>query len=215
MTTTGRTFQCPSTGPNANLWVVATIPVGYQSTDGWFFVPASNCGSTLTPTAYTSGYPVFHPVATGESVLEIGTTSTGGAVELTCAVSVPSRLTAGKGVALTAVSLLYGEQTTALSSIATATFKSITFPTSTAGGAAAAGTVAQAGGTLTVTPTSLQTATTTSGLCYNEKMTFATPIGVTTDNTEYALDQVFTTAGSTASITQVCGVIVYYSNDPI
>jgi hypothetical protein len=64
------------------------------------------------------------------------------------------------------------------------------------------------GGTYTVTPTTLQTSATSSGQCYNENLAFGTPFTYT-DKTKLTLDQVFTTAGSTATTLQVCGLIVY------
>jgi hypothetical protein len=205
-TDTGNQYNCVpiTSGSTTGIWERV-------STDGYFFIDPVRCSSAVATTAYASGYPINTSAATGESVYQVTTNSTAGTIEVTCPLTVPERLATGKGVTLNSASLLYGVQTTALSSIAAATVKSVTFPVSTAAGAAAAGTVAAAGGTITKTPTTLQLATTTSGLCYNEKLTFGTPIQATTDVTSYALDQVFTTAGTTATTLQVCGAIVYYS----
>lgn len=196
-------------------WVKTSDPTPYNFTDGYIFIPGSACSSAVATTAYASGYPVNTTAAAGNPVYQVTTNNTAGTVEVTCPINLPARLTSGKGVTLTAAALHYGVQTTALSSIATATVKSVTYPTSTAAGAAAAGTVATAGGTLTVTPTSLQTATTTSGLCYSEKITFGTPISVNTANQQVTVDQVFTTAGTTATTLQVCGVGVWFTTQPL
>jgi len=203
---TGLLYNCVPTTSGGTTYVWAA-----QTTDGYVFVDPARCSSAVATTAYAAGNPINTSAATGESVYSVTTNTTAGTIEITCPLNLPERLTAGRGVTLTGASLLYGVQTTALSSVAAATVKSITFPASTAGGAAAAGTVAAAGGTLTVTPTSLQTATTTSGLCYNEKLSFGTPIQAIGDLKSYALDQVFTTAGTSATTLQVCGVLVYYN----
>lgn len=192
-------------------WVKQTEPVPFNATDGYIFIPGSACSSAVGTTAYASGYPKNTVPATGNPVYQVTTDTTAGTVEVTCPINLPSRLTSGKGVTLTAAALHYGVQTTALSSIAAATVKSVTYPTSTSGGASAAGTVASAGGSLTVTPGTLQTGTTTSGQCYSEKISFGTPIAVNTANQQVTLDQVFTTAGTTATTLQVCGVGVWYS----
>ena len=210
----GQVWTCPATGSvGAGTWQMILSPNGAtMSTDGYFFVSPANCGSKATTTTTTDNGMV--PVATGNVVHQFTTNTTGGTTQITCAFNVPSRLTSGKGVSLTSVSFLYGVQTTAISSIATAALSSITYPTSTAGGAAAAGTVASIGGTLAVTPTSLQTATTTSGSCYSENITLGTPYNVTTNNVGVSFDQVFTNSAA-ATVYQVCGVVVRYTNRPI
>lgn len=205
-TSTGDSYTCVPTSSGAATGIWEKV-----STDGYFFVDPARCSSAVATTAYAAGNPINTSAATGESVYSVTTNTTAGTIEITCPLQTPERLTVGKGVTLTAASLLYGVQTTALSSIATATVKSVTFPASTAAGVAAKGTVAAAGGTLTATPTSLQLTTTTTGLCFNEKLSFGTPIQATNDLTSFALDQVFTTAGSAATTLQVCGAIVYYS----
>src|SRR5581483_1110028 len=136
VTDTGRQYNCV-----AGQWSEVT-------TDGYFFVSPANCGSAVATTAYASGSPIVTTAAAGNQVYSVTTNTTAGTIEVTCPINVPSRLTTGKGVTLTAASLLYGVQTTALSSIAAATVKSVTYPASTAGGAAAAGTVANAAGSL-------------------------------------------------------------------
>ena len=204
---TGQSYTCVPTTSGATTGIWAST-----ATDGYFFVPPSACSSAVATTAYTAGYPIMTSAASGNPVLAISTTSTAGTLEVTCPINVPTQLAAGKGVTLNAASLLYGVQTTNLASIAAATINKVVYPVSTAAGVAAAGTVTTtAAGTLTATPTSLQLTTTTTGTCFDEKVSFGTPIQAVGDVTQYTLDQVFTTAGSTATIVQICGVMVYYS----
>lgn len=176
--------------------------------DGYAFIPPSKCWMTAATTAFASG-PALKMVAANNLVLSGTTNTTAGTIELTCSVNFDTRLTSGKGRTIADASILYGVQTTALSSIAAATADTVTWPAaSTSSGA----TLASAGGTITATPGTLQLATTTAGQCYNEKLAFGTPIALNTDLQGLTLDQVFTTAGSTATTLQVCGVLVHYTN---
>lgn len=182
-------------------------PIG--PTDGYMFVSPTNCAMLPTTTAFTAG-PSMTRAAAGNVVLSGTTNTTGGTIALTCVIATPTRLTAGYGVKVADVSIAYGVQTTALSSIAAATVNTVAYP---AAGGAAAGTVTNtAGGTLTVTPGVLQLTTTTSGQCFNEKLAFGTPLLLNADTTGFSVDQVFTTAGTTATTLQICGVWVHYTN---
>lgn len=178
------------------------------------FIPPSACWMTAATTAFTAG-PSLTRTGSGSQVLQATTNTTGGTVTVNCSLAdIQTGFNPSPGVTLQAVSLLYGLQTTALSSIATAVIDGITYPVSTAAGAAAGATVAAIGGTLSVTPTTLQLATTTSGQCYNEKITFGTPLYLNTDVFQPTFEQVFTTAGTTATTMQVCGVILYFGLNP-
>jgi hypothetical protein len=75
--------------------------------------------------------------------------------------------------------------------------------------------VADAGGSLTALPASLQLTTTTTGQCFNEQITLGTPLVMNTDIRRIVLNQVFTTAGSAATTLQVCGLYVHYNESPI
>lgn len=182
--------------------VNGAVPTTYG--DGAFFVQPANCFLTAASTAFSTG-PALLRAAANNIVLSGTTNTTAGTIAATCDITFSGRTTSGLGFQATAVSLLYGVQTTALSSIAAATVSTVSFP---AAGGSASGTVSSAGGTYTVTPTTLQTATTTAGQCYNEKVAFGTPFTFT-NNSKVSLDQVFTTAGTTATTFQVCGLIVY------
>jgi len=180
-------------------------------TDGFIWVEPSNCWMKAATTAFTTG-PVLSILATGSMVLTGTTNTTAGTIEVTCDLTAQSRTTVGKGLTISSVDLYYGVQTTALASIAAAQVSSVTFP---AAGAAAAGTVAALGGTLTVTPGTLQLATTTSGQCYHENVSFGTAYAYNSGVVKVSLDQVFTTAGTTATTLQICGVAVNYTNTPL
>lgn len=180
------------------------------------------CAFTPTTTAFaatspnTVAAPQLVVAAAGNPINIVTTNTTAGTIEVTCDITVPGSQINGpnKGILVNAVSFLYGLTTTAMSSIAAATVNSITYPVSTAAGAAAAGTVVTtAGGTLTVTPSSLQLTTTTIGRCFNEQVTLGTPYlqNESLAPKQYSFDQVFTTAGSAATALYVCDVIVYYT----
>jgi len=178
------------------------------------FIPPSACWMTPTTTAFTTG-PALTRTGAGSQVLSGTTNTTAGTIAVNCSLAdIQLGFAPSFGVMLQAVSLLYGVQTTALSSIATAIVDGITYPASTAAGAAAGATVAAIGGTLTVTPTTLQLATTTAGQCYDEKVSFGTPFYLNSDTFQPTLEQVFTTAGTSATTLQVCGVILYFGLNP-
>jgi hypothetical protein len=123
----------------------------------------------------------------------------------------PARLTSGRGIKVTGIQLFYGVQTTALTSITAPTISTLTYP---ATGAAAGVTIgSSAGGTLTVTPT-LQLATTTSGQCYSENISFGTPVFLTTANQRLTLEQIFNQTAAAATQLQFCGAVVLYTYVP-
>jgi hypothetical protein len=185
----------------AELDVNGPVPTTYG--DSAFFVQPSNCFLTATTTAFSTG-PALVRAAANNIVLSGTTNTTAGTIAATCDITFGGRTTSGLGFQAKSVSLLYGVQTTALSSIAAATVSTVSYP---APGGAASGTVGGVGGTYTVTPSTLQTAVTTSGQCYNENVAFSTPFTFT-DKTKISLDQVFTTSAAVTTL-QVCGLIVY------
>ncbi len=188
---------------------LVVAPCYGQATDGVVAVTPSSCWMTATTTAFTAG-PALVRAAANNIVLSGTTNTTAGTVAVTCDLTdaVMSRLQSAKGAVVNDVELFYGVQTTALSSIAAATLSSVTYP---APGGTAAGTVAAAGGTLTVTPATLQLTTTTSGQCFNEKLAAGTPFAMTSDFQKISVDQVFTTAGSTATTLQLCGLLIHFT----
>ncbi len=194
-----------------NLSTTGTLAQSTAQTDGYQFFGPDVCQLTPATTAFSAG-PALVEANANNLVLSGTTNTTAGTVRVTCNLPLASRTTATKGLTVTGVDLYYGVQTTALSSIAAATPATVAFP---AAGGSAAGTVAAAGGTLTVTPGSLQVATTTAGQCYHENLAFGTALALNSAVKELSLDQVFTTAGTTATTLQVCGVGVEYNNNPL
>jgi len=178
------------------------------------------CGVKAATTALAATAPntvaayQLIPAATNNLAGIATTNTTAGTLELTCnfVLNGQSLFAPTKGVQITAVALYYGVGTTAMSSIAAATLNTVAYPASTAAGAAASGTVGTAMPIATVTPTALQLTTTTYGQCFNEKLILTTPTIVATDNTGVTFDQVFTTAGTTATALEVCDFVIYYND---
>jgi hypothetical protein len=171
--------------------------------DAAFFVQPANCFMTPATTAFTAG-PALVRVGANQLVYAGTTNTTAGTIALTCDITFGGRTTSGLGFQVTGVSLYYGAQSTALSSMAAATVATVTLP---AAGGSASGSATAVGGTYTVTPTTLQTATTTSGTCYNEQVAFGTPFTYT-NNSKASFDQVFTTSAAATTL-QICGLKVY------
>lgn len=192
---------------------------GSRPTDGYYVVPPSACTMELTVGTFaanpaTSGglsAPSLVIAATGNTVLQLTTTAAANTTTINCDFTPPSRLTAGKGITINNIDYLFGYQTTALTSIGTAGVNSITYG---AAGAAAAGTVAAAGGAITVTAgTNHGTpgSVTTSGQCYNERLAFGTPIVVETDNQRFTWQNTFVQSAAAATVMQLCGTVVHYT----
>lgn len=180
------------------------------------------CSMTATTGAFAAGSgpttvaaPQLIRAATGNMILVATTTAAANAIEVICDISVPGTQLSGpaKGITITQVNILYGVQTTALTSIGAAAINSVTYPNSTAAGAAAAATVASAGGSLTVTPTSLQLTTTTLGQCFNEALVLGTPILQSNGNPNIQLtvDQVFNQTAAASTVLNICDVYVTYN----
>lgn len=192
----------------------------YQVPDGQFTVSPQACVLFLTAGAFaandagTGGLtaPAVTRVAANNWVLQAITTAAANSIALECDINPPTRITAGHGAKITSIQLLYGVQTTALTSITQPTLSTITYP---ATGGAAGATLASAGGSLTVTPGTLQLATTTSGQCYSENITLGTPLLLNTTNQRLTLEQIFNQSAAAATQLQICGAIVYYTNIPL
>jgi hypothetical protein len=182
--------------------VNGAIPVTYG--DAAFFVQPSNCLMTPTTTAFSTS-PALTRVGANQLVYSGTTNTTAGTIALTCDITFGGRTTAGLGFQVTGVSLYYGIQGVAMSSIAAATVATVTLPSA---GGSASGSASAVGGTYTVTPSTLQTSTTTSGNCYDEQVAFGIPFTYT-NNTKVSFDQLFTTPGTTALTLQICGLKVY------
>lgn len=180
------------------------------------------CNMALTTGAYAANPansgafvgPALVRTAANETVYQVTTTAAASALTLTCDIIPPSlRTTSGKGVVITGIQVLYGQQTSALTSVsASATpFSTITFPSV---GAAAAGTVAAITGNAVFNPllASAQLTVTTSGQCFNQIVSPLTPIAVNSATQRVTFEEVFNQTVASATVYQICGVNVLYNN---
>ena len=182
-----------------------------------YWVPLEACSWTLTTGALaaastTGQLPGLVFAAANNSVLQVSTSAAASAATLDCDITPPYSAASGKGLLLSDVAIFYGYQgAAALSSIADAVFKNVTY---SAAGGAAAGTVGSAlGGALTVTAgTSHGTpgAVTTTGQCYSEDVSFGTPILVNGNLQRTVMEEVFNHTAASAATYQLCGVLVRY-----
>lgn len=197
-TANGHLIACDAVSSTSSIWA---------RTGQWGFVSPAGCGELATTTAVTDDGMV--PLATGVVVRKLVTNTTAGTTQITCTITPTSlALSNGKGIIVTGVSLVYGVQGSGgITSIAAATIQSLTWP---APGGTAKGTVGSAaGGTLTVTPASVQIAATTSAQFYNEFLSFGTPFYANTNYQTLTFDQVITNS-TTALTYQIWGLQVYY-----
>jgi hypothetical protein len=188
--------------------------------DSFFPVSPADCSFYLTAGAWAAspagagGLTAPAMVRTGGNnwVLQGTTTAAANSIALTCDIQLATRSTSLRGAKITAIQLFYGVQGNALTSITGATFASLTYPVT--GASAGVTNNTSAGGTLSVTPSVLQLATTTSGQCYSENIALGTPLQVNTINQRLNIEQIFNQTGALATTLQFCGAIVYYSNSP-
>lgn len=180
-------------------------------TDRFYFAPPTNCMFTPTTTAAASGWPKWILGAAGEPLLEYKTDTTAGSVSVSCIINMPaSRSTSGTGMTVTGVDILYSIVGVTATSVGDPSFSTVTGP-ATAGGAAT-GTVASAGGSLTLLPVSgsWQKTAVTSGLLYRGSATFGTPVALNTPYQLLTVTFVVTTPGTTAEQIDLAGFTVYY-----
>jgi len=184
--------------------VLALAAVAFGQSNHSIMISATNCSGTAATLAITANGQ--QRAAAGNGAIRFFTTdNAGGTVTVNCDLSEAFANRLGSSARITSIEFFYGVQTTAISSIATAVISSVQLATS---GAAAAGTVASAGGSLTVTPAVLQLTVTTTGQCFNETIRFGTPIAGR-DGRRITFEQVFT-FGAAVSTLQICGIQVNY-----
>jgi hypothetical protein len=186
----------------------AVVPVTY--TDGFAAFSPSACAPTFTTTATDSGFPAFLRVAAGQAVYANQTDTTGGTVTIDCDLSsMLSRTTTGGGgvITVTGVNLIYSVVTTTLTSIANPVLKTITGP---AAGGAAAGTVADACGTLTYDPSTIQKTAITAGTYYTLNISCGTPLALTSAVRYLGLGLSMVTAGTTKTRFDIGSIVVQY-----
>lgn len=192
-----------------------------QVPDGMYNLMPADCAMFTTAGAFAANTggsggltgPALVRIAANNWVLQGITTAVANSIAVECDINPPARITAGRGVKITSIQLLYGVQTTALTSITAPTLSTVAYPAT--GGAAGATVGTLAGGTLTVTPGTLQLATTTSGQCYSENIALGTPIILNTTNQRLALEQIFNQSAAAATQLQICGAVIYYTSIPL
>jgi hypothetical protein len=172
------------------------------------WIDPANCSGTAATLAITANGQ--QRAAAGNGAIRFFTTdNAGGTVTVNCDLTVAFATRIGGSGRITSVEFFYGVQTTGISSIAAPVVSFVQLATS---GAAAAGVVTTAGGALTVTPAVLQLTVTTTGQCFNEKVSMGTPIAPR-DGRRVTFEQVFT-FGAAISTLQICGVQVNYTDAP-
>lgn len=192
-----------------------------QVPDAMYTILPADCGMFMTAGAFAANSAgsggltgsALVRIAANNWVLQGVTTAVANSIAVECELNPITRSTAGRGAKITSIQLLYGVQTTALTSITAPTLSTITYPATGAAASATVGTLA--GGTLTVTPGTLQLATTTSGQCYSENIALGTPLILNTTNQRLTLEQIFNQSAAAATQLQICGVVVYYTSIPL
>jgi hypothetical protein len=223
-------WTCPATGQvNAGQWTKQGTTDTYTFTDGEFDIAPSNCAPWASDHAGTNGMTVVG--ASNVYAMESNSTSsaTTNTLSYTCPISAPFRTTSGKGIYISKVVADYGVQTTALgtqvNTLASGTyngsivFSKIVLPAAGASETPSTVTPVRAdSGTLVVTPViaSANTATTTAGAFYTIAFTPSTPF-VLADLTKFLFTLSLQGAATpaAATITNLLGVHVYYTNVPL
>lgn len=187
----------------AALLLVVSV-LGFAQSNKSVFLPGNVCSATPATLAVTASGLVR--AAAGNGGVQFWTIdNAGGTLTINCKIDVANRI--GSSAKITSLSFFYGNQATAATAVAAAVVSSVAYTTP---GGAAAGTVATAGGVKTVVPAVLQFAATTTGQCYNERISFATPLQYT-DGKSFTFEQAFTFGAATSTL-QVCGIQINYTD---
>lgn len=184
--------------------VLALASSAFGQSNKSLTLSGNNCSATAATLAVTASGLVR--AAAGNGGIQFWTVdNAGGTLTVNCLIDVAKRL--GSSAKITSIEFMYGMQATAPTAIAAMAVNTVAHATP---GAAAAGTVATAGGVKTVTPSVLQFAATTTGQCYNERVSFATPIQFV-DGMTLTIEHAFTFGAATGTL-QVCGIQVNYTD---
>ena len=196
-----------------------TYVTSYQSTDGYLFIPETACGGAVTGTAGSGNATDIVATSGGARVFRLSSTNAGASVDtFTCIFTLPSRLTAGKGVTITDLTFLVSDQTTQATSVTLPTLKTFTAPAAVDPETANSATFVTAGGTITQTPTSAQFAAYTAvsaGQFFTIKAALGTPVAVNTDLQVFQVVWVLSQSASAAMVLETPGFFVHYSNVPL
>lgn len=182
------------------------------------------CGVALTTGVYAanpanSGAQAAPSTVRGQAqnnVLMVTTSAAASALTLTCDI-IPAayRTTPNKGIQLTGLTVYYGTQTSALTSVTSPnTLSSIQLPATP--GAAASGVVTSplVAPTVTFSPVlaSAQLTTVTLGQCFRQDVIFSAPITINNISQRIMFEEIFNQTVASATVYTICGVDVYYNN---
>lgn len=154
---------------------------GYWGQVSEFFVPVSAC--TFSPTTLTQTSSLTYVGSSPIYVLNSTTNAAAGTDTLVCSIGLPTNVTTNSGAILMDITVALGSQTTAPTSIGTATLGTINLPTPVATTqTASSNTLSTIGGTVTqVGPTTTVATVTTAGTFLTFKYTFSTEVRLSTD----------------------------------
>lgn len=210
--TSGNFFTCPTSGANANQWTISGTQNGYTFTDGFFEVSPTAC--TFFPTTVTQTTTYAALGASNVFVVNSTTSSGAGSTTISCNISVPTRLTANKGVYITDITVPYGLQTSAATSINGASLATITLPVAAASETASTVTPVAIAGTLTQSSTTGNLATTTAGAFWTSKVSLATPWHAS-DLQNLVFQLAFNNTVASVLTVNSPGIIVHYQLSPL
>jgi hypothetical protein len=177
--------------------------------DKTFFVSPSNC--TFAPTTLTTTNTLIQVGASAVYVLNGTSNAAAGTNTLTCNIVVPTAVSALQGAVITDIVGYYGSQTTAPTSIGTATLGSISFATPATGAAVSTVTPVSFGGTITNTVPTLITTVTTAGSFLPIRSALSTPVTLSTDNQILVYKLPFVQSAAAAMTINTPGLIVHYA----
>lgn len=195
------------------------VPYTFERT---VMIGPGNCAWSTTGTyaaqvAVATGGPNTQGLTvTGASLIptnQISVTAAGASAStLTCYLSSDSfQPLLNKGATITSYDVIYGVQTTTLTSINGAAVSTITLPTPAASEIASAVTPVAIAGSLTTTSTTGNMATVTAGAFRSLRVNLATPLNLSTDLNAVLFQLVFNQSASAAEILNTPGILIHYT----
>lgn len=186
------------------------LKVANAITDGSSFCPPSEFTSAPVSNVAYAQDSVAGPSSTTISTLKITNTSSNATAKVHLDLTdFMLRLTSGKGVTVTDISIIYTQLTAVLTAAPALAAVSQTFGAASATAAAPTAS-ATVGGTVTVTPASPTLTVPTAGRFYTVNFSFATPIALAT-----ALQRVYaeiTFPMTATGVIHMAGAIVNYTD---
>lgn len=177
--------------------------------DKAFFVSPANC--TFSPTTLTTTNTLIPVGASAVYVLNGTSNAAAGTNTLTCNILIPTAVSALQGAVITDITTFVGSQTTAPTSLGTATLGSITFPTAATSETPSTVTPVSFGGSLTTTAPTAITSTTTAGSFLTLKTSLGTPTTLSTDLQMLVFKVPFVQSAASAMTLNVPGLLVHYA----